>query len=148
MSKERGNFQWTSWTRRMTTPSTPFCFRSVNVASQQTSGYWQRSRKRTAFWLKSAMRKFKTHFKLVKSCFLKFIRPWLWMAARSKNRAVTCGGSSRLSPRRKSKKPLSRRVCPAVTSGEECGLLCWTAAGKRAYNFAGQNIFIIAQNVV
>ena len=61
---------------------------------------------------------------LSKAVFLKFIRPWLWMAARSKNRAVTCGGSSRLSPRRKSKKPLSRRVCPAVTSGEECGLLC------------------------
>ena len=36
-----------------------------------------------AFWLTSAMRKFKTRFKLVKSWFFKFIRPWPWTAARS-----------------------------------------------------------------
>ena len=56
-----------------------------------------------AFWLTSAMRTFKTRFKLVKSRFYKFIRPWPWTAARSKNRAVASRGSSRLSPRRKSK---------------------------------------------
>ena len=37
---------------------------------------------------------------------------------------------------------------PAVTSREERGLLSRTVAGNRAYNFAEQNIFIIAQNVV
>ena len=40
----------------------------------------------------------------------KFIRLWPWTAARSKNRAVASRGSSRLSLRRKSKKPLSLRV--------------------------------------
>ena len=98
-------------TRLKTTPSTPFCFRSGNMASQQTSGYWQRSRKRTVFWLTSAMHKCKTRFKLVKSWGFFLIYSSLAVDGGEIKESCVCEQrSSRLSLRRKSKEPLSRRV--------------------------------------
>ena len=52
---------------------------------------------------------------LSKVVFFKIYSSLAVDATRSKNRAVASRGSSRLSPRRKSKEPLSRKVKPCIT---------------------------------